>query len=70
MTIKVVDKNDDGDVMLSEREPQVGRPVLATLDDDDGGEKAIKWYWFRGLAADSRYPCGKAHCPVWNGGCY
>ena len=59
VTINVVDQNDPGDVMLSEREPQVGRPVLATLDDDDGGESAIKWYWFRGLAADTGAPATK-----------
>ena len=48
VTIKVVDKEDTGMVMLSAREPQEGRAVLATLKDDDGGETAISWKWFRG----------------------
>ena len=48
VTIKVVDSEDTGVVMLSAREPQEGRAVLATLEDDDGGETAISWKWFRG----------------------
>ncbi len=47
VTIKVIDGEDAGVVMLSAREPQEGRAVLATLDDDDGGETAIMWKWFR-----------------------
>ena len=50
VTIKVVDREDNGVVMLSAREPQEDRAVLATLDDDDGGETAISWKWFRGGA--------------------
>ena len=53
VTVRVVDQNDAGEVMLSAREPQVGRSVLASLHDDDGGETAIKWYWFRGTDDDA-----------------
>ena len=48
LTIKVVDGEDDGMVMLSAREPQEQIPVVATLDDPDGGETAIRWQWYRG----------------------
>ena len=65
VTIKVEDKNDAGEVMLSEREPQVGRPVLATLGDDDGGEKAIKWYWFRGLIPTDATVTFLIPCLLW-----
>ena len=43
VTVKVVDDEDTGEVDLSAREPQNGFPVVATLDDPDGGETAIKW---------------------------
>ena len=48
VTIKVVNQEDTGEVMLSAREPQVGRPVVATLEDDDGDETAARWQWYRG----------------------
>ena len=48
VTVMVVDQNDVGEVTLSAREPQIGRAVLATLSDDDGGETAVTWKWFRG----------------------
>ena len=48
VTVKVVDAEDDGEVDLSAREPQNGSPVIATLDDPDGGETAVKWQWYRG----------------------
>ena len=50
VTVMVVDAEDAGSVDLSAREPQVGRSVIATLDDDDGGETAISWQWYRGGA--------------------
>ena len=50
LTIKVVDQADVGIVMLSAREPQVEIPVVATLDDPDGGETAISWQWYSGAA--------------------
>ena len=50
VTVMVVDQEDAGSVDLSSREPQVGRSVIATLDDDDGGETAITWQWYRGGA--------------------
>ena len=48
VTIKVVDQEDIGEVMLSAREPQVGRALVATLEDDDDGETAARWQWYRG----------------------
>ena len=48
VTITVQDAEDTGMVTLSAREPQVGRAVLATLDDPDGSETAITWQWYRG----------------------
>ena len=50
VTVEVVDGEDDGEVELSALEPQVGRPVLATLTDEDGGVTAVSWKWYRGGA--------------------
>ena len=48
VTIKVVDSNDVGKVTFSSREPQVGREVLATLDEEDADIDTVTWKWFRG----------------------
>ena len=52
VTIEVIDKEDDGSVSLNRREPQVGRVVLATLSDPDGGATLVKWQWYRGGTVD------------------
>ena len=41
VTVKVTDAEDDGEVMLSQLEPQVGRTVIASLTDPDGGEDRV-----------------------------
>ena len=43
-----VDAEDDGSVSLSQREPQVGRTVIATVSDPDGGVTITNWQWYRG----------------------
>ena len=45
VTIKVKDAEDSGTVTLSQIGPQVGRPVVATLSDPDGGETISTWQW-------------------------
>ena len=37
MTVNVVDAEDTGTVTLSQRQPQIGRTVIASLTDPDGG---------------------------------
>ena len=51
VTVMVVNAEDRGTVELNAREPQVGRPVLATLDDKDGGVTGVSWKWYRGGTA-------------------
>ena len=51
VTVKVVNAEDRGTVELNAREPQVGRPVVATLEDKDGGVNSVSWKWYRGGAA-------------------
>ena len=53
VTVTVIDAEDDGEVTLSQLEPQVGKPVLATLKDDDGDVFNPKWQWQR--ANDAAY---------------
>ena len=36
-----------GVVILSQREPQVGKELVATLEDDDGNLHGQSWQWFR-----------------------
>ena len=48
VTVKVIDAEDTGSVGLSQREPQVGRPVIATVNDEDGGVTITEWQWYRG----------------------
>ena len=52
VTVTVVNAEDDGEVSLNAREPQVGKVVLATLDDKDGTVRGQSWKWYRN-ATDS-----------------
>ena len=45
VTIEVVDGEDAGAVVLSQRQPEVGIAILATASDDDGGVTIRKWVW-------------------------
>ncbi len=47
VTVNVLDGEDRGKVTLSQREPQVGQTVIATLTDPDGGITVTKWEWAR-----------------------
>ena len=47
VTIEVVDGDDAGTVLLSQRQPQVGREVSAVLRDPDGGVRVAGWQWER-----------------------
>ena len=45
VTIEVVDGEDPGAVVLSQRQPEVGIAVHATASDDDGGVTIRRWMW-------------------------
>ncbi len=45
VTIEVVDGEDAGAVVLSQRQPEVGVSVHATASDDDGGVTIKRWVW-------------------------
>ena len=45
VTIEVVDGEDDGAVVLSQRQPEVSIAIHATASDDDGGVTIRKWVW-------------------------
>ncbi len=47
VTIEVVDTEDQGEVALSQRQPQVGIEVVATSSDPDGGMRINRWVWER-----------------------
>ncbi len=62
VTIEVVDTEDAGTVSLSQRQPQVGIEILATLSDPDGGVNLTRWVWER---SDETPP---AACRSYTGG--
>ena len=41
----MIDAEDGGTVSLTAREPQVGRTVVATVSDPDGGVTLTRWTW-------------------------
>ena len=41
----MVDTEDPGEVFLSQRQPQAGIEVVATLSDPDGGMRIDRWVW-------------------------
>ena len=45
VTIDVVDGEDPGAVVLSQRQPEVGIVIHATASDDDGGVTIRRWMW-------------------------
>ena len=45
VTVNVIDAEDTGTVSLTAREPQVGRTVVATVSDPDGGVALTRWTW-------------------------
>ena len=47
VTIEVVDGEDVGEISLSQRQPQGGITVHATVSDPDGGVRIIRWVWER-----------------------
>ena len=45
VVIEVVNTHDLGEVMLSQRQPNVGIGIVATLSDPDGGVEINRWLW-------------------------
>ena len=62
VTIEVVDADDDGEVSLSQRQPQVGREVSATPSDPDGGVSIREWVWERSEIAVDDEGTPSAEC--------
>ena len=51
VTITVQNDEDDGVVTPTQREPQIGKEVVASLSDEDGNVRSQKWQWFRDVTA-------------------
>ncbi len=52
VVIEVVNTHDVGEVEMSQRQPQVGIEIVATLSDPDGGVIIIRWVWERTVDDD------------------
>ena len=50
VTVTVTNAEDDGEVELSQLEPQIGTAVIARLTDEDGNVRNPKWQWQRATA--------------------
>ena len=49
VTVTVVNAEDGGEVIPTQREPQVGKEVAVRLEDDDGKIHGQKWQWYRNV---------------------
>ena len=61
VTINVVDAEDGGTIKFTQRQPQVGRSVIAEVNDPDGGVTISKWEWAAVEATEGN--CGVAVFP-------
>ena len=52
LTIEVLDTEDEGEVLLSHRQPIVGIDMQATASDPDGGMIITRWLWQRTVDDD------------------
>ena len=47
VTITITNVEEDAEVTMDQPQPQIGRPVIASLEDMDGGEEDLMWQWSR-----------------------
>ena len=47
VTVTVTDVNEEGEVTISRLQPQVSRPLSASLSDEDDGVTGERWQWAR-----------------------
>ena len=64
VTVKVVNTDDPGDVSFSQREPQVGSSLTASVDDVDGGVTNVAWQWYRMTEGDASTAAAAAAADV------
>ena len=68
VTITVINVDEDGTVSMTARQPQVGKPVMASVKDPDGGETGVTWQWSRqvsGTPEDPNVACQDASESGW-----
>ena len=66
VTVNVLDDEDLGTVTMSAREPQVGRTVVATLGDPDGGVALTRWTWATQAATGDPLTCPDDDSGAWD----
>ena len=64
VTVNVVNVDDSGEVSFSEREPQVGSSVIASVDDVDGDVNNVAWQWYRMTENDASTAAAAAAAEV------
>ena len=53
VAVTLTNVDEDGEVKLSNVQPEVGTPITATLTDPDGGISNVDWQWQLGTSPDS-----------------
>ena len=53
VAVTLTNVEEDGEVTLSNRQPEVGIPITASLTDPDGGIPSTTWQWYRAVDASS-----------------
>ena len=66
VTIDVIDAEDDGKVVLSQRQPQVGIDIHATVSDPDGNVTITSWVWERSDETSGECRNYSGDSAVWN----
>ena len=46
VTVKIIDRDEAGKIMLSSENPVTGTPIRATLEDSDGDVINVAWAWY------------------------
>ena len=66
VTVKVMNMGEAGKVTLSAPKPEIGMPLTATLEDDDGGVMGVTWQWASAIATDDGTGCPEPEADVPN----
>ena len=64
VTVKVSNVDETGSVLMTARQPQVGKSVTASVIDPDGDVSSVGWTWAREAENAVGTPCPEAGDPV------
>ena len=65
VTVTLENVEEPGSITLSNRQPEVGRSLRATLSDDDGAKSDLKFKWYRANSTASCNPNDASDDSLW-----